>query len=162
MTRMPSRTAFATIALLLVHHAAFAGDAPSGAAIFAEKCAPCHQPDGTGAPGVAPPLVGTIKDYLKSGTGRQYLSQLLVTGMMGTITSQGVKYQGVMPPFGSLSDDVLSSVLHYVLTDFNQATPSDQTLIPSAKDIAHARLAGGTAASARQLRIKAKVAAHEK
>jgi hypothetical protein len=60
-------------------------------------CVACHQPDGNGAEGLAPPLAGVLAKRAQSTSGREYLAQVLVSGMIGTITSRGVKYNGNMP-----------------------------------------------------------------
>jgi hypothetical protein len=55
--------------------------------------------------------------------GRNYLAQVMVSGMVGTISSHGMRYLGNMPPFNVLSDGELASVLNHVLLAFNGAEP---------------------------------------
>jgi len=91
-----------------------------GAALYATHCVACHQPDGNGAEGLAPPLAGVLAKRAQSDSGREYLAQVLVSGMVGNITSRGVKYNGNMPP-AALSDEELSAVMGYVLARFNDS-----------------------------------------
>ncbi len=133
-----------------------AAAAPDGAAIFAARCTPCHQANAAGADGLAPSLAGTLGDYLASGDGRKYLSQILVSGMAGRIESQGRVVVGMMPNFRTdLSDADIASVLDYVLDHFNGVTGTPIT----ADAVAAARAAGPTPTDTRHLREKIKAAA---
>jgi mono/diheme cytochrome c family protein len=135
-------------------------DLAAGQKLYAENCAVCHQPDGTGAPGSVPPLKQTLKFYLDSAPGKQYLAQILVTGMAGPIDTTNGHYTGVMPPFGRLDDASLANLIGYALVKFNGVKAGDAPI--KASEIAAARTGGGTAASARQLRTQAKDAAGQK
>jgi mono/diheme cytochrome c family protein len=95
--------------------------AADGAALYAANCVACHQPDGNGSEGLAPPLAGVLAKRAQSANGREYLAQVLVSGMVGNITSRGVKYNGNMPA-APLSDEELSAVMEYVLTTFNNVS----------------------------------------
>lgn len=91
-----------------------------GAGVYAAHCVACHQPDGQGAPGVAPPLAGNVGRHAASPDGRNYLARVPLTGMVGTIAVDGVRYVGNnMPSFAALSDADIASVIGYVLRDFN-------------------------------------------
>lgn len=93
-----------------------------GAALYATHCVACHQPDAEGAPGLAPPLAGTMAKRAASPVGRAYFAQVLVSGMVGTITSRGMKFNGNMPSFAALPDDELAAVIGHVLATFNGVT----------------------------------------
>ena len=108
--------------------------AATGAELFAANCQACHQASGEGAPGIAPPLTGTLAKRAALPEGRAWLAQTLVSGMTGPITSRGEPYNGIMPPFAALSDADLQAVLGHVLSTFN-----DGAAVPSADDIAVAR-----------------------
>ncbi len=121
---------------------------PDGGQIFADNCALCHQPDGAGAAGLAPALAGTLKRFTATPAGKTYLSQILISGMIGSIETQGHKFSGVMPAFADkLSNAEIAAVLGYVLTTFNAApavvTPDSvaagRAQAPSASDTHHAR-----------------------
>ncbi len=95
--------------------------APDGAAVYTAHCAACHQPDGAGAVGLAPPLQGTLGARLNQPAGRNYLAGVLVSGLAGKIESKGVVYNGIMPNWQQLPDAELAAVLNHVLTAFNAA-----------------------------------------
>jgi mono/diheme cytochrome c family protein len=105
-----------------------------GAALYAAHCVACHQPDGNGAEGLAPPLAGVLEKWAKVAAGREYLAQVVVSGMVGSISSRGVKYNGNMPSAADLSDAELSAVMGYVMSSFN-ASPLQlpATLFASAR-----------------------------
>jgi len=104
-----------------------------GAQLYAAHCVACHQPDGNGAVGLAPPLAGVLAKRAQSDRGREYLAQVLVSGMVGNITSRGVKYNGNMPA-APLSDEELSTVMSYVLSSFNASSQQiPATLFASAR-----------------------------
>ena len=95
--------------------------AADGAKLYEANCAVCHQPDGNGSEGLAPSLVDVLAKRAQSAVGREYLAQVLVSGMVGTITSRGVKYNGNMPA-ATLSDEELVAVMGHVLTTFNKVS----------------------------------------
>ncbi|MBS1141464.1 MAG: cytochrome c, class [Proteobacteria bacterium] len=97
---------------------ASAGD---GKAVYDANCAACHQPDGAGALGLAPPLAGTLGKRLAVPEGRKYLAGIVISGLAGKMESKGVIYEGIMPSWQQLSDAELASVLNHVLTNFNAA-----------------------------------------
>jgi mono/diheme cytochrome c family protein len=75
-----------------------------GAALFANVCAACHQPDGKGAKGAAayPALAGN--DNLASA---EYVETVLFNGLRG------------MPPVGQMmTDHQVADVINYVRTRF--------------------------------------------
>jgi mono/diheme cytochrome c family protein len=82
-----------------------------GGAIFAARCVPCHQAAGTGVPGVFPPLAGSNWVNGRDTT----LVQILLHGIQGTLTVNGVSFNGAMPNFGTqLSDAEIAAVLTFV------------------------------------------------
>lgn len=99
---------------------ALAGDV-AGAELYGKHCVVCHQANGEGAPGIAPPISGTLMKRAKLPAGRDFLAQVMVSGMVGTISSHGMRYLGNMPSFNALSDGELASVLNHVLLAFNGA-----------------------------------------
>ncbi|NTV69477.1 MAG: cytochrome c [Azonexaceae bacterium] len=100
--------------------------ADDGKAVYDAHCAACHQPDGAGALGLAPPLAGTLGKRLAVPEGRKYLPGIVISGLAGKMESKGVTYEGIMPSWQQLSDAELASVLNHVLTNFNAAElPAD-------------------------------------
>jgi len=122
--------------------------ADTGEQSFTERCAPCHQPDGAGAAGLAPPLKDVLKPHLTSPAGKQYLSQILVSGMSGKIDTQDGPFIGLMPSFKQLDDVEIAATIDYVLTRFNGAT--GEPVQPD--DVAKARAAAPNATDTRHLR----------
>jgi mono/diheme cytochrome c family protein len=105
-------------ALLLVGYAApgFA-DEPSGAGVFAARCAVCHGPEAAGIPGSFPSLHEQIVAFGKLPEGRDYLVMVVTTGLMGDLKVGGVSYRGVMPAQSGLSEAEVAAVLGYLASD---------------------------------------------
>lgn len=93
----------------------------AGAELFGKHCVACHQADGEGIPGLAPPLVGALKKVAEVDLGRTYIAHVLVSGMAGTIKTRGGKFSGVMPSQAALSDHELAAIASYVLSAFNES-----------------------------------------
>ena len=89
---------------------------------FQQRCAVCHQANGSGVPGIYPPLNDTIGAYVRLPQGRTFLIHLLLFGMDGKIKSQGAIYEGLMPPAADLSDSDLAEATNYVLRTLNGTT----------------------------------------
>jgi mono/diheme cytochrome c family protein len=124
--------------------------APDGKSIFGENCAMCHQPSGEGAVGLAPALAGTLKDFAGKPDGKTYLSQIAVSGMAGSIWTQGHKFSGLMPSFADrLSDSEIAAVIGYVLKDFNGVAAP----VVSVADVAAARARNPTASDTHHVRV---------
>jgi nitrite reductase (NO-forming)/hydroxylamine reductase len=85
-----------------------------GEAIYLANCSACHQPAGTGLPGVFPPLAGS--DFLKGD--RKAVMGAALFGLSGPLTVNGVEYNGVMPSLGHLRDEDLAAALTYVLSSW--------------------------------------------
>ena len=85
-----------------------------GQRVYEQNCMACHQSEGQGIPGAFPPLAGS--DYLLSEP--EHAIDVLLNGLSGEITVNGVKYNGVMPAV-KLSDEKMANVLTYVLNSWN-------------------------------------------
>jgi mono/diheme cytochrome c family protein len=124
-----------------------------GQRIFKERCVLCHQEDARGAAGVAPSLVGTLVPYLASADGKRYLSQILISGMIGPIDTEGHKFNGMMPSFrADLSDAEIAAVINYVLGTFNGVSDAGATTPVAPEDVAAANASNPVATSTRSLR----------
>jgi mono/diheme cytochrome c family protein len=95
--------------------------AASGGDLFGKHCVACHQADGEGIPGLAPPLVSVLKKVAEVESGRSYISQVLLSGMAGTIKTRGSVFTGAMPAQSALSDHELAAIASYVLSTFNDS-----------------------------------------
>ena len=120
-----------------------------GVTVFDQNCAVCHQPKGEGAPGFAPKLAGTLGERAKTETGRRYLAQLVVSGMMGPITSGGEKFNDAMPGFTALADEDIVAVLTYVMGELNGVSAE---LLVKPDDVLAARRQPMSPAAVRRLR----------
>lgn len=111
------------LAWLLLVPVAFTQPAQQGATIF-QQCQGCHQPGGTGIPGVFPPLAGHVPEILAAKGGREYIINMLLYGLTGQINVKGGSYNGAMPAFGAqLKDDQIAAVLNYVSTSWGNKNP---------------------------------------
>ncbi len=114
------------------HDLAFSGDRRSvqvptahvelsGEAIYASKCAACHQASGLGVPKTFPPLVDSpwlVED-------KETPIRVVLEGLEGKIEVAGVTYDGVMPRFGDqLSDAEIARLLTHERSAWgNRAAP---------------------------------------
>lgn len=98
-----------------------AGSAIDAAAIYAARCAACHQAGGQGLPGVFPPLAGS--EWVN---GRETtLAAIVLHGVTGALTVKGNAFSGVMPTFKEqLSDAELAALLSHLRSQWgNTAAP---------------------------------------
>lgn len=73
-----------------------------GKLVYNQTCAPCHQPSGLGAPGVAPPLVGS-EWVLAEGPNR--VIRIILNGLQGPITVKGQEWNLAMLPWKDVLND---------------------------------------------------------
>jgi mono/diheme cytochrome c family protein len=123
---------------------------PAGLATFDRICAACHQAGGTGTPGVAPALAGTLAPLVAADDGKRYIAGVLTQGLSGRIASQGQMFMGAMPSQATLSDAELADVANYLARDLNGAPASPF----AAADFAQAREAKAPHKDLRDLRQK--------
>jgi mono/diheme cytochrome c family protein len=83
----------------------------TGKALFAGVCAACHQANGRGLDGLAPPLLDS--EWLLGSPERTV--RIVLHGVRGPITVLGRVHTGDMPAFGgALDDQQVSSILTYL------------------------------------------------
>lgn len=112
--------------------------AVSGAQLFAGKCAACHQAAGTGVPGVFPPLAES--EWVTGSETR--LVQILLHGIAGPLEVRGVTYNGLMPPWRTLSDAEIAAVATYIRSNWgNAAAPVTEATVTAARAATAARTA---------------------
>jgi mono/diheme cytochrome c family protein len=89
------------------------GDANSkGQAIFQKICAACHQQDGAGKEGVAPPLADS--EWVKAPGGER-LVRIVLNGLSGPLQVHGKTWNLAMPPLReNLDDEQIATVLNYI------------------------------------------------
>jgi mono/diheme cytochrome c family protein len=124
-----------------------------GQKIFKERCVLCHQADAHGAAGVAPSLAGTLASYLGAGDGKRYLAQILVSGMIGPIDTEGHKFSGLMPSFrADLSDAEIAATINYVLETYNDVSDAGATMPIAPEDVAAVSATHPVASATRAMR----------
>jgi mono/diheme cytochrome c family protein/glucose/arabinose dehydrogenase len=94
----------------------------SGRSVYAANCLGCHQDDGRGLPGLAPPLAGSAMVLAPAGV----TARIVLNGKEGAV--------GLMPPIGGkMSDDEVAAVLTYIRREWgNTGSPIDAA---TARDI---------------------------
>ncbi len=123
---------FLAVAVTAMHgrgNSAAAAAAPDGKAIFASKCAACHQVNGAGA-GPYPPLAGNA-DVTSADTAGVIATVL--NGRSGPIQVNGKTFSGAMPAWkDQLSNDDIAAVLTYVRSAWTNkaaAVTADQVAV---------------------------------
>jgi mono/diheme cytochrome c family protein len=124
-----------------------------GEKTFKERCVVCHQEDAHGAAGVAPSLAGTLARHLDSAAGKRYLAQILISGMVGPIDTEGHKFSGLMPSFrADLSDAEIAATINYVLRTFNGVSAANTTSPITPQDVSIAAAGNPVPSDTRVLR----------
>src|SRR5262245_42507808 len=101
--------------------AAAAGGGADGHAIYAARCAACHQATGAGLPGVFPPLAGS--EWV-TGKG-EALASILLHGVTGAVTVNGAQFNGAMPAFkDQLQDAEIAAVATYLRSQWGNQAPA--------------------------------------
>jgi mono/diheme cytochrome c family protein len=92
-------------------------DSPGGKA-YAQICAACHMPNGSGVPGMQPPLAGSA--VIAGDSDR--LINVILKGPAAVLPADRPKYQNVMPPFGPVYHDYdVASLINYLRANFAPA-----------------------------------------
>ena len=109
-----------------------------GEEIFQKICAACHQKDGGGKDGLAPPLVDS--DWVLTANGER-LVRIVLNGLNGPVEVGSKTWNLAMPPLKeNLGDDQIAVVLTYVRTHLagNHATPIPPETVAAARKEARA------------------------
>ncbi|MCP5025906.1 MAG: c-type cytochrome [Actinomycetia bacterium] len=86
------------------------GDLAQGAEVYADTCARCHEPDGSGLVGEVPPLLNN-----PNAADAEYVESTIRDGLEGPIEVLGVTYDDAMRALGNkLSDEEITAVVAYV------------------------------------------------
>jgi mono/diheme cytochrome c family protein len=106
--------AISFVLALSILHVADGASEEGGEEVYRNNCALCHQTGAQGLAGQFPRLAGRIGAIAATGTGREYLIDVVLNGMAGRITIDDTPIQGVMPSFRTLSDEQIAAVLSYL------------------------------------------------
>lgn len=100
---------------------------PDGKSVYASYCVACHQANGAGVPGAFPPIV----DSEWVAGSEKILASVVLDGLSGPISVNGVDYNGAMPGWGAtLSDEEVAAVLTYVRAEWGDgAAAVDSELV---------------------------------
>ena len=90
---------------------------------FNARCATCHQQNAQGLPGMYPPLADSIGNELRLKRGREYLIEVVLNGMAGSIEVNGTTYVGLMPEFASAKRHALTVIAFCRLRRGLQSSP---------------------------------------
>ena len=121
---------------------------PTGSALFETHCSSCHQPDGSGTVGLAPPLKGEHWQTLSKE--RAYLLTVLLNGLSGRIEVNGQVFVGSMPAFASQLDDAALALLAEHVRTLQGTAQSGSPY--SAAEVSTARQSPGSPPQTRQRR----------
>lgn len=114
-----------------------------GEVLFRGACAACHQLDGRGQGGLAPPLCDS--EWVTGPPGR--LIRIALHGVTGPIEVDGKQYSLEMPGQGHLSDEELSRVLSYLRRAFgHKASCIDKATVQKVRKASKRRSSAWTAA----------------
>lgn len=87
---------------------------PPGKAVYERNCLSCHQADGSGVPGMNPPL-----SQVSFVTGNKtQLIRIVLDGLTEPLEINGEDYHNPMPAQRHLSDQQLADVLTYIRSSF--------------------------------------------
>jgi cytochrome c oxidase cbb3-type subunit II len=109
-------------------------DAASGQSLYITHCSACHQVNGEGLPGVAPPLKGS--GVVNKDDASKHIHAVL-DGMSGG-TAGGVVYPGAMPPFAAvLSDAEIADIIDFERSSWgNHGKPVTSAQVTAARSSA--------------------------
>lgn len=108
-----------------------------GREVYLKLCGICHQPDGEGKDGLAPPLDGS--EWALTSDGERAV-RIVLNGLMGPVRVRDKSWNLAMPPWrDTLNDDQIALVLTYVRTQLggNHATPITPEFVAAARKDAH-------------------------
>lgn len=96
------------------------GKMETGAQLYINNCATCHQKGGEGDPYRFPPL---SKSKVVAGN-KDTLIHIALNGLQGPRKVNGNSYDGIMPSHSFLKNEELSLILTYIRQEWgNQASP---------------------------------------
>ena len=85
-----------------------------GKALYKKYCLTCHQSNGSGVPGIYPPL----GQGSWVGKNPNDLISIILKGLSGEIEVNGERYKNSMPLQNKITDEELAKVLTYIRSNF--------------------------------------------
>ena len=96
----------------------------TGRQLYTALCAACHQPNGQGQEGLAPPVANS--EWITGPEGR--LIRIVLQGVGGPMVVNGREYSLEMPGLGAvLSDEQIAQILSFIRRDFGNVAPVVET-----------------------------------
>ena len=86
----------------------------AGMVLYKGTCSVCHQQNGEGLEDIFPPLANS--DYLTADKRRAV--EIVLNGLSGPVTVNGVGYSSVMPSMSQLNDDEIANILTFALNSW--------------------------------------------
>ncbi|GAA0777713.1 cytochrome c [Castellaniella ginsengisoli] len=103
-----------------------------GGQLYTANCVACHQASGAGVPGVFPPL---SKSEWVDASDPGVMIRILLHGIHGPLTVEGVQYNGEMPNFARFSDEEIAALVTYVRSSFgNTASATDAKTVAQVRE----------------------------
>ncbi len=106
----------------------------AGRVLYNGTCSVCHQQNGEGLANVFPPLAKS--DYLMADKRRAI--EIVMNGLTGPVTVNGVDFNSVMPPMSQLNDDEIANILTFVLNSWGnedgEISPDDVAAVRAATE----------------------------
>ena len=104
-----------------------------GKKVYNSVCLACHMADGSGVPGMHPPIIES--DFVNGDPAK--LIGIVLHGIKGKLEVKGEVYNSIMPPQANLTNQQIADVLSFVRSNFgNNAgaiTPEEVQKVRNAK-----------------------------
>lgn len=104
-----------------------------GKKVYDSVCLVCHMADGSGVPGMHPPIIES--EFVNGDPAK--LIDIVLHGMKGKLEVKGEIYNSIMPPQANLSDQQIADVLTFIRSNFGNntgaITPEEVQKVRSAK-----------------------------
>jgi mono/diheme cytochrome c family protein len=107
-----------------------------GKRVFDLTCSVCHQPNGLGKEGTAPPLAGS--DWVQASSGDRIV-RIVLNGLTGPINVKGQEFNLTMLAWrDNYNDDQIAAVLTYIRSQWgNKGGPIKPELVKAARAEPH-------------------------
>jgi mono/diheme cytochrome c family protein len=103
-----------------------------GKKVYDSVCLACHMADGSGVPGMHPPIIES--DFVNGEVDT--LIGIVLHGIKGKLEVKGEVYNSIMPPQANLTDQQIADVLTFVRSNFGNnsraITPEEVQKVRSA------------------------------